>query len=99
MFTLRHMKVATNNFHPSNKLGEGDFGSVYKGILPDGTIFAVKQLSSKSKQGAAEFVTEVGMLSALQHSNLVKLYGCCLHKLQMLLVLHAQQQLSTCPFW
>ncbi|CAI9784273.1 unnamed protein product [Fraxinus pennsylvanica] len=50
-FTLRQIKAATNNFDPTNKIGEGGFGPVYKGLLSDGTIIAVKQLSSKSKQG------------------------------------------------
>ncbi|KAI8012681.1 putative leucine-rich repeat receptor-like serine/threonine-protein kinase [Camellia lanceoleosa] len=50
-FTLRQLKAATNNFDVANKIGEGGFGSVYKGLLSDGTIIAVKQLSSKSKQG------------------------------------------------
>ena len=48
-----------------------------QGILLDGTIIAVKQLSSKSKQGSREFV-EIGMISGLQHPNLVRLYGCCI---------------------
>ncbi|KAG6393833.1 hypothetical protein SASPL_144407 [Salvia splendens] len=71
-FTLRQLKVATNNFAPANKIGEGGFGPVFKGVLSDGTIIAVKQLSSKSKQGNREFVNEIGMISALQHPNLVK---------------------------
>ncbi|GFQ06869.1 probable LRR receptor-like serine/threonine-protein kinase at1g53440 [Phtheirospermum japonicum] len=50
---------------------------VLLGVLSDGTIVAVKQLSSKSKQGNREFVNEIGMISALQHPNLVKLFGCC----------------------
>ncbi|KAG6634341.1 hypothetical protein CIPAW_12G111900 [Carya illinoinensis] len=50
-FTLRQIKTATNNFDVANKIGEGGFGSVYKGLLSDGTMMAVKQLSSKSKQG------------------------------------------------
>ncbi|KAL2455350.1 putative leucine-rich repeat receptor-like serine/threonine-protein kinase [Forsythia ovata] len=49
-FPLRQIKAATNNFDPANKIGEGGFGPVYKGLLSDGTIIAVKQLSSKSKQ-------------------------------------------------
>ncbi|KAH6788742.1 hypothetical protein C2S51_003748 [Perilla frutescens var. frutescens] len=52
----------------------------------DGTIIAVKQLSSKSKQGNREFVNEIGMISALQHPHLVKLYGCCIEGDQLLLV-------------
>ncbi|KAF6173362.1 hypothetical protein GIB67_027057 [Kingdonia uniflora] len=85
-FTLRQIKAATHNFDPVNKIGEGGFGPVYKGLLADGTIIAVKQLSSKSKQGNREFVNEIGMISALQHPNLVKLYGCCIEGNQLLLV-------------
>ncbi|KAK3424557.1 hypothetical protein EUGRSUZ_F01343, partial [Eucalyptus grandis] len=85
-FTLRQIKAATNNFDAANKIGEGGFGSVYKGLLLDGTAIAVKQLSSKSKQGNREFVTELGMISALQHPHLVKLYGCCIEGNQLLLV-------------
>ena len=47
---------------------------------------AVKQLSSKSNQGNREFVNEIGMISALQHPYLVKLYGCCIEENQLLLV-------------
>ncbi|KAL4271707.1 hypothetical protein GQ457_13G004670 [Hibiscus cannabinus] len=85
-FSLRQIKAATNNFDSANKIGEGGFGPVYKGVLPDGTVIAVKQLSSKSKQGNREFVNEIGMISALQHPNLVKLYGCCIEGNQLLLI-------------
>ncbi|KAI3764512.1 hypothetical protein L2E82_14521 [Cichorium intybus] len=70
VFSYRQIKAATDNFADSNKLGEGGFGSVYKGTLLDGTIVAVKQLSSKSKQGNREFVNEIGMIAALQHPNI-----------------------------
>uniref|UniRef100_A0A6N2LFW3 non-specific serine/threonine protein kinase n=1 Tax=Salix viminalis TaxID=40686 RepID=A0A6N2LFW3_SALVM len=82
-FTLKQIKAATNNFDPANKIGEGGFGPVYKG---HGTIIAIKQLSSKSKQGNREFVNEIGMISALQHPHLVKLHGCCIEGDQLLLV-------------
>ncbi|XP_056855890.1 probable LRR receptor-like serine/threonine-protein kinase At1g29720 isoform X2 [Raphanus sativus] len=85
-FTWRQLQAATNNFDQTNKLGEGGFGSVFKGELLDGTIIAVKQLSSKSCQGNREFVNEIGMISGLNHPNLVKLYGCCVEKDQLLLV-------------
>ncbi|KDP24894.1 hypothetical protein JCGZ_25156 [Jatropha curcas] len=85
-FTLRQIKAATNIFDHANKIGEGGFGPVYKGLLSDGTVIAVKQLSSKSKQGNREFVNEIGMISALQHPHLVKLYGCCIEGNQLLLV-------------
>ncbi|KAL5716587.1 hypothetical protein ACHQM5_018255 [Ranunculus cassubicifolius] len=85
-FTLRQIRAATNNFHASNKIGEGGFGPVYKGNLLDGTVIAVKKLSSKSNQGNREFVNEIGMISALQHPNLVRLYGCSIEGDQLLLV-------------
>ncbi|XP_020983924.2 probable leucine-rich repeat receptor-like serine/threonine-protein kinase At3g14840 isoform X2 [Arachis duranensis] len=86
IFTLRQIKAATNNFDIACKIGEGGFGPVYKGVLPDGTAIAVKQLSSRSKQGNREFTNEIGMISALQHPCLVKLYGCCMEGDQMLLI-------------
>ncbi|CAO2833295.1 unnamed protein product [Amaranthus hypochondriacus] len=85
-FTLRQIKAATDDFDLRNKIGEGGFGPVYKGVLPDGKVIAVKQLSSKSKQGNREFINEIGMISALQHPNLVKLYGCCIEGKELLLV-------------
>ncbi|CAI9087853.1 OLC1v1022037C2 [Oldenlandia corymbosa var. corymbosa] len=85
-FTLKQLRVATNNFDDVNKLGEGGFGPVYKGILRDGTPIAVKQLSSKSGQGNREFLNEIGTISCLQHPNLVKLHGCCVHGDQLMLV-------------
>ncbi|XP_071696558.1 probable LRR receptor-like serine/threonine-protein kinase At1g29720 isoform X2 [Rutidosis leptorrhynchoides] len=84
-FTLRQIKNATNNFDVTNKIGQGGFGSVYKGVMPDGTLIAVKQLSSKSRQGNREFLNELGMISALQHPHLVKLHGCCIEGNQLLL--------------
>ncbi|AEE28156.1 Leucine-rich repeat transmembrane protein kinase [Arabidopsis thaliana] len=85
-FTLRQIKAATDNFDVTRKIGEGGFGSVYKGELSEGKLIAVKQLSAKSRQGNREFVNEIGMISALQHPNLVKLYGCCVEGNQLILV-------------
>ncbi|KAL2494654.1 putative LRR receptor-like serine/threonine-protein kinase RFK1 [Forsythia ovata] len=85
-FSLKQIKAATNNFDATNKIGEGGFGSVYKGQLSDGTVIAVKQLSSRSRQGNREFLNEIGMISCLQHPNLVKLYGCCTEGDQLLVV-------------
>ncbi|KAK6917730.1 Serine-threonine/tyrosine-protein kinase, catalytic domain [Dillenia turbinata] len=85
-FTLKQIKAATNDFDPSYKIGEGGFGPVYKGLLSDGTIIAVKQLSSKSRQGNREFLNEIGVISCLQHPNLVKLHGCCIEGDQLMLV-------------
>ncbi|XP_077251095.1 putative LRR receptor-like serine/threonine-protein kinase At1g53430 [Tasmannia lanceolata] len=85
-FSLKQIKAATNNFDPANKIGEEGFGPVYKGVLSDGSLIAVKQLSSKSKQGNREFINEIGMISALQHPNLVKLFGCCVEGNQLLVI-------------
>lgn len=58
----------------------------FQGVLADGTVMAVKQLSSKSKQGNREFLNEIGMISCLQHPNLVKIYGFCTEGAELLLV-------------
>ncbi|CAH1416317.1 unnamed protein product [Lactuca virosa] len=86
VFTYRQIKAATDDFADSNKLGEGGFGSVYKGTLLDGTLIVVKQLSSKSKQGNREFVNEIGMIAGIQHPNVVRLHGFCVERKQLLLV-------------
>ncbi|CAK9180295.1 unnamed protein product [Ilex paraguariensis] len=76
-FDLSTIEVATNNFSSDNKIGEGGFGLVYKGILADGQEIAVKRLSKTSSQGAAEFNNEVVLVAKLQHRNLVRLLGFC----------------------
>ncbi|XP_014524202.1 G-type lectin S-receptor-like serine/threonine-protein kinase At4g27290 [Vigna radiata var. radiata] len=86
MFELSTITSATNNFSPDNKLGEGGFGSVYKGILADGGEIAVKRLSMNSKQGLPEFKNEVMHIAKLQHRNLVRLLGYCLQAGERLLV-------------
>ncbi|XP_050279378.1 probable LRR receptor-like serine/threonine-protein kinase At1g56130, partial [Quercus robur] len=75
-FSYSELRTATDDFSPSNKLGEGGFGPVYKGTLIDGRVIAVKQLSVASQQGNTQFVTEIATISSVQHRNLVKLYGC-----------------------
>ncbi|XP_038686021.1 probable LRR receptor-like serine/threonine-protein kinase At1g56140 [Tripterygium wilfordii] len=85
-FTYAELRTATEDFNPHNKLGEGGFGPVYKGKLNDGRVVAVKQLSVTSHQGKSQFVTEIATISAVQHRNLVKLYGCCIEVDRRLLV-------------
>ncbi|GLU23239.1 hypothetical protein SLE2022_392620 [Rubroshorea leprosula] len=80
------INTATNHFCDENKLGEGGFGSVYKGTLPDGKEIAVKRLSRTSGQGLLEFKNEVMLIARLQHRNLVRLLGCCLEDNETLLV-------------
>ncbi|XP_045800519.1 cysteine-rich receptor-like protein kinase 10 isoform X2 [Trifolium pratense] len=77
---------STNYFSLSSKLGEGGFGSVYKGTLPDGTEIAAKRLSETSGQGLEEFKNEVIFIAKLQHRNLVKLLGCCFEENEKILV-------------
>ncbi|XP_047964521.1 G-type lectin S-receptor-like serine/threonine-protein kinase At1g11330 isoform X1 [Salvia hispanica] len=77
---------ATENFDRTKMLGEGGFGPVYKGKLPDGQEIAVKRLARSSNQGAEEFMNEVMVISKLQHHNLVRLIGCCVEHEEKMLV-------------
>ncbi|KAG2331406.1 hypothetical protein Bca52824_002586 [Brassica carinata] len=76
-FDLSMVLLATGDFSPENKIGQGGFGSVYKGVLPNGQEIAVKRLTRGSGQGDIEFRNEVLLLTRLQHRNLVKLLGFC----------------------
>ncbi|KAL6656700.1 hypothetical protein ACP70R_004480 [Stipagrostis hirtigluma subsp. patula] len=80
------LRAATEDFAESNKLGEGGFGSVYKGILPDGDEIAVKRLSQSSTQGVEELKNELALVAKLKHKNLVRLVGVCLEQQERLLV-------------
>ncbi|XP_074569749.1 receptor-like serine/threonine-protein kinase SD1-8 [Curcuma longa] len=77
---------ATDDFAVTNKLGEGGFGSVYKGRLEDGQYIAVKKLSENSKQGFEELKNEVKLIARLQHTNLVRLLGWCIHENEKMLI-------------
>ncbi|XP_065877257.1 G-type lectin S-receptor-like serine/threonine-protein kinase RKS1 isoform X2 [Euphorbia lathyris] len=85
-FDLSTIVAATNNFSPTNKLGEGGFGIVYKGQLFDGQEVAIKRLSRSSDQGIEEFKNEVMLIAKLQHKNLVKLIGCCIDRAEQMLI-------------
>ncbi|CAA3019104.1 G-type lectin S-receptor-like serine threonine-kinase B120 [Olea europaea subsp. europaea] len=78
LFNFSCLAVATNNFSDENKLGQGGFGRVYKGMLPGNQEIAVKRLSIKSSQGLEEFKNEITLMAKLQHRNLVRLLGCCI---------------------
>ncbi|KAL8462004.1 hypothetical protein ACS0TY_033186 [Phlomoides rotata] len=86
MYSYKELKAATNEFSPENKIGEGGFGSVYKGKLRNGQMAAIKVLSAESRQGVREFLTEIQVISDIEHENLVKLYGCCVEQNQRILV-------------
>ncbi|KAK1429995.1 hypothetical protein QVD17_12400 [Tagetes erecta] len=86
-FSFQALKKATKNFSESNLLGKGGFGPVYLGKLEDGELVAVKKLAlEKSQQGEVEFLSEVRMITSIQHKNLVQLLGCCSEGPQRLLV-------------
>ncbi|XP_073053231.1 probable serine/threonine-protein kinase PBL21 [Primulina eburnea] len=85
-FSFKELATATQNFRGANLIGEGGFGSVYKGRLESGLIVAVKQLNLEGLQGNQEFIVEVLMLSLLHHPNLVNLIGYCTDGDQRLLV-------------
>lgn len=69
------MALATSNF--SSQVGQGGYGKVYKGILADGTVVAIKRAQEGSLQGEKEFLNEIELLSRLHHRNLVSLIGYC----------------------
>ncbi|KAH7662283.1 S-receptor-like serine/threonine-protein kinase protein [Dioscorea alata] len=86
LFCFPQIKDATDNFSDENKLGEGGFGSVYKGKLLEGKEVAVKRLSTCSGQGLEEFKNEIILIPKLQHRNLVRLLGCCIQWEEKILV-------------
>ncbi|CAO2187364.1 unnamed protein product [Urochloa humidicola] len=77
VFSYSELRKAAHGFSGANKIGEGGFGSVFRGRLKDGTIVAVKVLSANSRQGPQEFVTELTAISDIMHENLITLIGCC----------------------
>ncbi|XP_022155334.1 nodulation receptor kinase-like [Momordica charantia] len=83
-FTLEHIEAATQQY--KTLIGEGGFGSVYRGTLPDGEEVAVKVRSATSTQGTREFENELNLLSAIRHENLVLLLGYCCENDQQILV-------------
>ncbi|CAL0332218.1 unnamed protein product [Lupinus luteus] len=85
-FTFSELQLATSGFSHANFLAEGGFGSVYRGVLPDEQIIAVKQYKLSSTQGDIEFCTEVEILSCAQHRNVVMLIGFCVEDGRRLLV-------------
>ncbi|WOH04020.1 hypothetical protein DCAR_0623425 [Daucus carota subsp. sativus] len=85
-FTFAELELATGGFSQANFLAEGGYGSVHRGVLPDGQAVAVKQHKLASSQGDREFCSEVEVLSCAQHRNVVMLIGFCIEDGQRLLV-------------
>ncbi|XP_059662299.1 cold-responsive protein kinase 1-like [Cornus florida] len=86
LYTYKEVRIATDDFSPARKIGVGGFGCVYKGMLKNGKIAAIKVLSAESRQGVREFLTEIKVISNIEHENLVKLYGCCAEENHRILV-------------
>uniref|UniRef100_A0A0D9WCD0 Protein kinase domain-containing protein n=1 Tax=Leersia perrieri TaxID=77586 RepID=A0A0D9WCD0_9ORYZ len=85
-FKYEELRKATDDFNQINKLGQGGYGSVYKGVLLDGREIAVKRLFFNTRQWADQFFNEVRLVSQVQHKNLVKLLGCSVEGPESLLV-------------
>lgn len=80
------LEKATDYFNSSRKVGQGGAGSVFKGILPNGKVVAVKRLIFNNRQWVDEFFNEVNLISGIEHKNLVKLLGCSIEGPESLLV-------------
>ncbi|XP_066365192.1 LRR receptor kinase SERK2-like isoform X2 [Miscanthus floridulus] len=94
-FASRELQIATDNFNERNVLGQGGFGKVYKGVLPDATKIAVKRLTDyESPGGEAAFLREVELISVAVHRNLLRLIGFCTTQTERLLVYPFMQNLS-----
>ncbi|KAI3443150.1 Protein kinase domain-containing protein [Psidium guajava] len=92
-FTMQELELATRQFDESNLIGHGSFGSVYKGLLRDGTVIAIKRRTGVLQP---EFVTEVSILSEIRHRNLVTLLGYCLENGCQMLVFEYLPNGSMC---
>ncbi|XP_031104902.1 LEAF RUST 10 DISEASE-RESISTANCE LOCUS RECEPTOR-LIKE PROTEIN KINASE-like 1.2 isoform X3 [Ipomoea triloba] len=88
LFDYTELEEATNSFDARNELGDGGFGTVYKGKLRDGRVVAVKRLYENNYKRVEQFMNEIEILARMRHKNLVTLYGCTSRNSRELLLVY-----------